>query len=286
VLPPEIAASGQIRRALGVLRARWPVPDSADDDSPIFVLSAGWGSGSTLLQRLIMSDRDTLLWGEPFDHAVPLFRLAQMIVPVSDRWPRDAYFESPSSSKPLQDRWVANLTPPVDQLRNAQREFVRTWLARPASDAGRSRWGLKEVRLTADHARHLKWLFPRARFVFLYRDVLKSWASCRHVKWHSVWPGYRVDRPSAFGHHWRHLVEGFLDAQQELDATLISYEDLVHGKVDFKALANRLGTGALDTAVLDVKLGARSAKRSSPTRNETAILMGITSALREKLGYA
>src|SRR6185312_12863121 len=40
------------------------------DVSPIFLLSAGWRSGSTLLQRMIMEkNHDILMWGEPFDHA-------------------------------------------------------------------------------------------------------------------------------------------------------------------------------------------------------------------------
>ena len=44
-----------------------PVTDSNDNEEPIFLLSAGWRSGSTLLQRLIMSDPRVLIWGEPYD---------------------------------------------------------------------------------------------------------------------------------------------------------------------------------------------------------------------------
>src|SRR4051812_3924849 len=38
-----------------------PVVDTTNDDEPIFLLSAGWRSGSTLLQRLIMSDARALI---------------------------------------------------------------------------------------------------------------------------------------------------------------------------------------------------------------------------------
>lgn len=286
VLAPEISGSAAITQALRALRVRWPEPPGTDDEAPVFVLSAGWGSGSTLLQRLIMSDERTLLWGEPLDHAVPVMRMAQMLAPIQDRWPRDSYFASLDAPGSLKNQWVANLTPPIAELRSAHRAFLQTWLGRIARESGRERWGLKEVRLTADHARYLSWLFPRARFVFLFRDVIKSWASCRHVKWYSVWPEYRVASPGSFAHHWRHLVQGFREAQAELGAQLVRYEDLVSNQVDLEALATYLGTSRLDPAVLDVRLGARSERRAQPTTNELAILHGITDELRDELGYA
>ena len=42
-----------------------PARDDNDNEEPIFLLSAGWRSGSTLLQRLIMSDSNVLIWGNP-----------------------------------------------------------------------------------------------------------------------------------------------------------------------------------------------------------------------------
>ncbi|MEO0535490.1 MAG: hypothetical protein AAF215_16660 [Cyanobacteria bacterium P01_A01_bin.123] len=41
--------------------------DNSVADSPIFVFSAGWRSGSTLLQRLVMSDKSVVIWGELFN---------------------------------------------------------------------------------------------------------------------------------------------------------------------------------------------------------------------------
>ncbi len=285
VLAPEIARSAAISRALSIVRSRWPGDTIDDDISPIFLLSAGWGSGSTLLQRLIMSGKDALLWGEPFDHAVPIFRLAETIAPISDRWPRDRYFGDLQSSVPLHDQWIANLVPPVRVLRRAHREFLDTWLGSAARDAGFRRWGLKEVRLTADHARFLKWLFPKAKFVFLYRDVVHSWASCRHVRWFSVWPGYKVARPSAFAHHWRHLVEGFLHSAKSLDALVVRYEDLKDNALSLESLAAHLEIEAPDPSVLELRLGARSGRRPPATPHETAIIRSITDELRAKLGY-
>jgi hypothetical protein len=46
-----------------------------------------------------------------------------------------------------------------------------------------------------------------------------------------------VSRVSSFAHHWVHLVTGFLDAQSEINAHVISYEDLVEGRASLGALA-------------------------------------------------
>src|SRR5262245_48832244 len=35
-------------------------------EKPIFILSAGWRSGSTLVQRCVMSGGEAMIWGEPY----------------------------------------------------------------------------------------------------------------------------------------------------------------------------------------------------------------------------
>ena len=61
----------------GIERLASLIPDDGDDvDEPVFLFSAGWRSGSTLLQRLIMSDASIFVWGEPMT-----------IVDSYSRWP-------------------------------------------------------------------------------------------------------------------------------------------------------------------------------------------------------
>ena len=95
------------------------------------------------------------------------------------------------------------------------------------------RWGIKEVRLSADHAFCLRWLFPRAKILFLIRnpyDAFRSYAARRDAgwKWFNRWP----DRPltvNEFARHWRILVEGFFARADELDALVVRYEELAAG---------------------------------------------------------
>ena len=121
--------------------------------------------------------------------------------------------------------------------------------------------------------------------MFVYRDVLKSWRSCQHVKWLSVWPDHKVARASAFAHHWCHLLSGFFEAKDELNAFMIRYEDLVAGDLDFGQLADYLGTDALDPAVLDVRVGERGAKSSGVSSFQEAVIRRIAGSLRSRAGY-
>ena len=287
VLAPEIGSSKDLSKALGIIRTRWPETFStvSSTSTPIFLFSAGWGSGSTLLQRLIVSCDSTLLWGEPHDHAVPIHRLAQMLTPINDRWPKDIYFRTTFDERALKNQWIANLSPHPESLKNAHISFIESWLKVPAAAENCENWGLKEVRLTVDHARYLRWLFPNAKFVFLYRDVINSFRSCRGVPWFSVWPTHGVSRPSAFAHHWRHLLSGFVDGAAELDALLVRYENLVSGDMPLSAISKYLGTGDVDAGILNNKLGARSNKRGALTRRENWIIRSITDELREQLDY-
>jgi hypothetical protein len=105
--------------------------------------------------------------------------------------------------------------------------------AQPARAAGRERWGIKEVRLSADHATLLRWLYPRSKLLFLIRnpyDAFRSFAARRDKgwKWYHRWPNDPVT-PQLFGRHWRELTSSFLAAGEMLGGLVVRYEDLEHG---------------------------------------------------------
>jgi hypothetical protein len=78
----------------------------------------------------------------------------------------------------------------------------------------------------------------------------------------------------------------FLEAQTELDASLIRYEDLIAGQVDLDELARHLEVTSFDPAVLDLKLGSRSTRHGKLTLREEAIVRAIADPIRERMGYA
>ena len=177
------------------------------------------------------------------------------------------------------------MIPKMTRFKSAHKEFLANWLNHNVGDYSYSRWGMKEVRLTIDHAKYLKWLYPNAKFVFVYRDLFSCYLSCRNKPWTSVWPKYNATPIIAFAHHWRYLLSGFVERYQEVDGFLIKYEDLCSGDYPLVSLEEYLGLGAIDSDLLKKNVGGRSANRRPLILPEKLILDGIAGDMRKKMGY-
>ena len=60
------------------------------EKGPVFLFSAGWRSGSTLLQRLITHGGEVMMWGEPFGALDALTRgvIQEELIKVSTNFAR------------------------------------------------------------------------------------------------------------------------------------------------------------------------------------------------------
>lgn len=200
-----------------------------EDQQPMFVLSSGWRSGSTLLQRMIMKNNtELLLWGEPFPHCNIHDGLADQFRAFTAQWPPAANFLSRMQLRDPSDAWVANLYPDVDDLLRAHRGFHQALYAEPAHRAGWKSWGLKEVRFNIDHATYLRALYPKCKIVLLYRNPYDAYLS--YSRWDATffrtWPDHFIATPYAFGRNWAELTRGYLEGHRRVDALLLKYEDL------------------------------------------------------------
>ncbi len=244
----ELYQRPKLAEGIKVFQDRWPDVASSSEDAPIFILSAGWRSGSTLLQRMLTPE--CLIWGEPYGHAWMIDSLAEPIRSITDSWPEPPFFYQGQDLKTLRESFIANLYPEPKYLLNAHLQYFDTMFARPARVAGAPRWGIKEVRLTADHAAYLKWLYPRAKIIFVVRnpyDAYRSYAARREAGWvwYNRWPEHPLTT-GEFARHWRILTSGFLDQARSLDAILVHYEDLAHG--EFDAIRSYLGMNIAEEA--------------------------------------
>lgn len=276
--------------ALRNIERRWTVPADPVNDRPVFLLSAGWRSGSTLLQRLVMSGSEVMMWGEPYPHCDYIRNLAQSLSVFRGDQPPDQFFIKPAAEAmagdiPI-DKWIACLYPDPGDLIRAHRAFFRTLYAAPALERGYRRWGLKEVVLGAEHAAYLKWLFPGARFLFLYRDPYAAYRSYRSFgDWYFRWPTDPVFTAARFGWVWRKLVEGFLANQAATGGILVKYEDLVQGKVLLQQLSDYVET-PMRPEVLDSRVTGRKAASLDPIpRLELWQLRRSVEPLARTLGY-
>lgn len=228
----------------------------AATDEPVILMAATWRSGSTLLQRLVVSSGEVLVWGEPWNRCDLVGMLRRSLQPFDGDWPGDAATAPDATAAELSDRWIANLFPPVGDLVESHRALFRRQYAEPAKDFGVSRWGLKAVRYSVDDARYLRFLFPRARLVFVLRDPVDAWRSYRSFNLRSYvrWPDEPVITATHFGRLWQDRVDAFLDHASDLDALVVRYEDLQGGGSVLDELDRHLGV-AVDRSVLDSVVG-------------------------------
>lgn len=295
-----------IRNAIATVEARWDIEahrSSLDaramENRPILVLSAGWRSGSTMLQRLVMSERRALVWGEPYDKACYVQALAESLRQFTDEYPPDHYFLShrveaddpvggrePSEDDPLWGRWIANLYPDPLGLYRAHRAFFERLFVAPARRAGYPRWGLKEVRLSADEAFYLRWLFPAARTLLLIRNPYAAYRSYRvFPRWYDRWPETPVMTAAQFGRMWRRLATSFLDHVRDLDAKLVRFEDVAGADPPLEELSAYLGFPVSERALERRVTGRGKGSLPQVPRSEVRRLRRAVGPVAEELGY-
>jgi Sulfotransferase family len=266
--------------------------DAADDrESPIFLFSTGWRTGSTFLQRLLisdssLSDSSLLVWGEPYNVCGLIQNLAQTAIPFREDWPPPRYYYNATAPASLKDEWIANLYPPLDDLWRGHRALFDSMFADPAKRAGASRWGIKEVRLGIEHAYYLRWLYPKARFLFLYRNPLASYRS--YVGFgrdcYYTWPDRPVYTPTAFGSLWRQLMEGFLSDGDKVGGLLVRYEDITKGDDLVRKIEDYLAIH-IDRSLLNTKIGGSADKKGNVGRLERWLLKRAVSPIAQTVGY-
>jgi hypothetical protein len=276
-----------LRQRLADVSSRWPDPGSEEVgcEDPIFLLAAGWRSGSTLLQRMLVADPAVMIWGEPLDRSEILQGLADQWRPFTREWPKESHQAPLDPGRELSESWIANLAPPVVHLRSCHRVFLDRLFGEPARRAGRPRWGLKEVRLTEEHAAYLRWLFPRARFLFLVRDPFDAFASYKQRgPWFHEWPKAPVATAWSFGRIWSRLATGFREAADRGEGTLVRYEGLEEAA---PSLGEYTGLAVARPSGLSVQPGQAILRGSDRIgAAERAILALRTRRARAFFGYA
>ena len=220
-------------------------PDTANPPAnafPIFLLGSG-RSGTTLLQKILNSADDVMIWGE---HGGFLKQIAQ------------AYFhhtENPEVNQAIFHWNPIAKDPNLDFHRLRLTDINYSWMnwygsrEVAASFAGliesffhppgmeKRHWGFKEIRYGGDDRtiELLAKLFPTARFVFIARNPVDVIASQAALGW-----GRRV----ALGSGWKQLAEAWVAQNRGLLEFQRANEERTHF-VRFESLTSK-DSGAIE----------------------------------------
>jgi hypothetical protein len=222
--------------------------------APLLILAAGQRCGSTLVQRLLSSHPEVLIWGE---HAGQLREILAVGRRLGD-WTaehgepgRQGYARSGHQS------FMANMTPEAVHIDDAVRAFVEVLFAGPAAELGRPVWGFKEVRYGLDEAAALHRLFPDCRVVHIMRDprdILRSLEVWERGDW------TRGDTELVI-RDWARVGASFWTATADLPPWVlrVRYEDLVADPLGWRTrIAEHCGLAEelLDAGVFDRRIHA------------------------------
>lgn len=192
-------------------------------ERPVFVLAGGGRTGSTLVQRLLISTGAVLVWGEHGGRIVPA--LGSLLRGMEAWLGQEASGQLELLRGRGGDAFIPNVNPEAEAFVRGARALFQAALGDTAREMGFARWGFKEIRYGCDEALLLRRIFPVADFVAVVRDPAGALASIKSADWYARDYGAA---PEAFLERWATLSSGLLDAIPKLGpGLLLRYEDLV-----------------------------------------------------------
>ena len=274
------------------VNTQWNLAPLPSANAPVFLLSAIWRSGSTLVQRLICSDPDIFLWGEPYGDAGIIPHLNQSArALLREGWPHQMHYltpEDPEAAAIIKEPhkfWIANIYPPVHYIRKSYRDMLDTLFVQSLETLNRKRFGIKEVRYDGEVAQFLQWLYPDAQFVFLCRNPYDAWASYKGAMWYYQWPKVLVKDVMLFAKLWRHNFESFLSFRGDPNAQFLFFEDLMANPETHLSNLEEHCNIKIDRATLDIRIRGIKKPIHKPTPKEEQVIKKICGTLAEPFGY-
>ncbi|MGI9213601.1 MAG: glycosyltransferase 61 family protein, partial [Methylococcaceae bacterium] len=253
---------------------------------PVFIFAACWRTGSTLVQRLLNTSEQLMIWGEP-GYLDLMRRVYEMMTRQTAS--QEKIWESLLSTG-LSDQWVPNLAPKRECTQEALNVFFNHLYYSSAAELKPScrAWGMKEVRAGAmDNTLFIHQIIPDARFIFLFRDPVDCFESviASNFYRHFEDPLFPM---KVYADNMRRIL-ALRDAPPAYDYHILRYEDLIgdEWKTTLDSLFEFVGVPhpeMTESVIQGKKLGGSINKMPLPddVRLQLADLMG---SLPGQLGY-
>ncbi|MEP6389975.1 MAG: sulfotransferase [Halioglobus sp.] len=192
-----------------------------ENNSPVFVFSSSWRTGSTLLQRLLNTTEELLVWGEP-QFLMPVRR---MFNAANRNFSESQWMRDQAKEEKIHELWAPTICPDTKYVVPAFRNFFDSLYGEPSFAQGYTRWGFKEVRDHAlENAIMLRGFYPDAKIVFHYRHPFAAYASLKETDFFHFFE----ENPFRPVHIWARNYASFkTDDAKLLDPFLISHEEIV-----------------------------------------------------------
>ncbi len=153
------------------------------DLDPLIITSPVPRSGTTLLQRLLCSSSTALIFGEKCAYDLEFF------LNIYAYKAQEYNFQREKRQQDLEkilrgevNDWILDLTPDIDGYLAAMQKaaFAGISFSRDyAVSVGRPIWGFKYPGWTPAIVQLLKGLMPKARFIYIYRDLIPCLKSAK-----------------------------------------------------------------------------------------------------------
>jgi len=225
---------------------------------PILISSPTRRSGTTLIQRLLTSAPNTIIYGETCANDIMmltnLYSYKASYFESSKKWRND---QLKSVLKGEVNQWIPDLMPDVDNYLEALKtSFYSTfqYFEDFAKEHDKTIWGTKLPEWNINNLQLVRTFFPGCKIIYIIRDLGDCLRSAKAVQ---MVQG--IEESKRFCMLWRQNVDFALQNLTGAEVLHLNYKDLIYSPVDtIKNIEEFSGSVGIDASILEFKINTYS----------------------------
>ncbi|MAX27373.1 MAG: hypothetical protein CMJ19_22990 [Phycisphaeraceae bacterium] len=266
--------------------------------TPVFITAPTARNGVTLLQRLINSSKQMIVYGENTNFMSVVPKLVHSSVQVHNE--RGAEFQEARKQflEQTTEGWTSNLWPdPQPLMMVAFEAFYKSVLVyqQCSEKYGYQRWGIKNPLNEPQMIERLRILMPKARYLFIYRnpiDVIKSAKSRKFIT--------TTDQLKQYAAQWAGILTTVVNYGFE-QVKVIKYENLINNPdpiidqierfagitgIDRSVMKRKINTFAVSSELMAGSNEKGYIKPDDLSADEKKMITDIAGNVMQQFGYS